>query len=519
MLTVGGSLALSRERAVRQLREDMAGDVAAISRSSWETYFASLPNFECDDVYLERYYWYRWYGLRLQTVDLADQATEVGGRLTHPCVFEGIEAFRSQVSYSAQCHIRETAWMPDRRLACGSLFNFLDQQVRDDSARDGFLPGHLYLWRQDRGFYHANWGAVALHLFNLTGDREFVERIYAPLARYAEYFERERDREQVSLYDVLDQGETGQEYSSRYLFAEPQADTWRTFQIKGVDATCYLFELQRTLATFAHALGKMRDSRWWDDKADATRDAVRQVMWDADVAFFKDVHPETLEPSPYKAAVGFYPFLSEIATRANIAAWQHLADPQSFGTPYPVPSSSVDDPHYDPQAQWKGRRTSCPWNGRVWPMTNSHVTDALANAARTLEPRLKPMAVDLLERYVRMLFHDGDPKRPNSYEHYNPETGTPSLYRGIDDYQHSWIVDLILRHVVGIQPTPGPKGALIIDPLPFALRRFRCDNLSLRGHRIDVIWNHDTGFTVRVDGKEALTLPDRTRVEIPLNPV
>jgi hypothetical protein len=293
------------------------------------------------------------------------------------------------------------------------------------------------------------------------------------------------------------------------------ADVWRPIQVKGIDATCYLYELQRALARFAGALGKPADVVWWHEKADTTRQAVRELMWDPEEGWYKDVHPQTLARSPYKAAVGFYPFMSDIATRLQLPYLRaHLHDPTTFGTPYPVPASSVDDPWFAAGAEWKGKRTNCPWNGRVWPMTNSHVADALAHAGRTLSADLRAEAADFITQYVRMMFHDGDPKRPNCYEHYNPFTGMPSLYRGIDDYQHSWIVDLILRHVVGVQPEPGADSALVIDPLPFELNRFRAEDIRVRGHRIDVDWNRTYGFRVTVDGKERVRQPDRARVEI-----
>jgi hypothetical protein len=508
-LTFGASLALDRETALANLRADMAGDVVAQSRRNWEDYFASVPYFECDDPYLEHYYWYRWYGLRLLTVNMGAYT------LPFPCIFEGIGAFRSHITYSAQCHMRETSWMRDRAVAMGSLENFLANQIEQEGhPDDGFLPGHLYLWRRDRGFYHANWGASALQVYYLTGDRDFVRRVYPGLERYATYFDRERDREHSGLYDVIDQGETGQEYMSRYLFVDEAADSWGKIQVKGVDATCYLYELQRALAVFARALGQDEDADHWDEKADTTADAICDLMWDEETRIFKDVHPQTFALSPFKAAIGFYPFLSDIATEEHLSSFAHLTNPATFGTPYPVPASSADDPYFDAEAEWKGKRTNCPWNGRVWPMTNSHVAEALANAARALDPNLRPLAAAFITQFVRMLFHDGDPKRPNCYEHYNPYTGMPSLYRGVDDYQHSWIVDLILKHVVGVQPEPGPNGALVIDPLPFGRKRFRAEGIPVRGHLIDVLVSFAEGFIVIVDGRERVQLPEPQRVEI-----
>ena len=98
-----------------------------------------------------------------------------------------------------------------------------------------------------------------------------------------------------------------------------------------------------------------------------------------------------------------------------------------------MPSSSVDDPLFNAQAEWKGKRHVCPWNGRVWPMTNSHVIEALGRWADASRPALRSAAAHLLQRFVHMMFHDGNLERPNCYEHYNPNTGAASVYRGIND--------------------------------------------------------------------------------------
>jgi len=503
----GAALNLHRDMALLRLQNDLQQNVAAASRANWQDFFAGVPYFACSDPHIQKYYWYRWYGLRLLTVNIGEEGAT---RFPHPCVFEGIGGFRSHISYSAQCHMLEAGWLRDPALAYGSLEGMLASQ--DNS---GFIPGHIYLWREGRGFYHANWGANALQLFHITGDRAFVERVYPGLSRYADYFERERDHEDSSLYDVHDQGETGQEYMSRYLFADEAADDWRRIHLKGVDATVYVYQLQRALAEMSRVLGKMEEAAVWDRKADATRDAVRTKMWDPQRRFFFDVDPKTGKRSPYKAAVGFYPFLCDIATPEHLPALtEHLFNPAEFWTPWPVPACSADDPYFSADAEWKGRRMSCPWNGRVWPMTNSHVCEALARAALTLDPALKPQAACLIDRFIQLLFFDGDPRRPNSFEHYNPFTGTPCLYRGVDDYQHSWVVDLLVKYLVGIQPNA--SDTLLLDPLPFEVDRFTIEGVRYRGHAVDVRWDRAEGYVVCVDGEERARTPERGRLEIPL---
>ncbi len=508
----GASLHTDRNVALLHLQNDLQQDVAAVSRANWRVYFNSVPYFECSDPHLQKMYWYRWYSLRLSTVDIGGYQIpgEEGIRFPYPCVFEGIGGFRSHISYSAQCHMLEAVWKHDPALAYGCIEGiFLAQE------KGGYLPGHLYFWRHTRGFYHANWGANALQIFHVTGDLSFVERVYPDLSRYAEYFERDRDREDLHLYDVLDQGETGQEYASRYLFADNSADDWRQIHLKGVDATVYIYQLQRSLASMAVLIGNTEEAKVWNRKADDTRIAIRTYMWDPETKFFYDYNPKSGQRSPYKAAVGFYPFLCDIVDESHVSALhEHLFNPEEFSTEFPVPSASLDDPNFSPEGDWMGKRMSCPWNGRVWPMTNSHISQALATAAINLDHSLKPMAADMITRFIKMMFFDGDPERPNTFEHYNPLTGSPCTYRGIDDYQHSWVIDLLIKYLVGLQP--GPDNSITLDPLPFAISYFRLEDVKYHGKSFGFVWDSTNGYKVHMNGDEIAALPGRERTTIPI---
>ncbi len=83
-----------------------------------------------------------------------------------------------------------------------------------------------------------------------------------------------------------------------------------------------------------------------------------------------------------------------------------------------------------------------------------------------------------------MMFHNGNLKRPNCYEHYNPITGHPSIYRGIDDYQHSWVLDLIIRGAAGLEPTNDER--LLVDPLPLDLDDLMLSGAVVRGRPVSI---------------------------------
>ncbi|HMB92615.1 MAG TPA: trehalase family glycosidase [Rhodothermales bacterium] len=492
-VTFGFAAAPQSSEAVHNLDHVLhTNDAIEQSTAHWQRYFDRLPTFTCSDPFLQKYYWYRWYGLHLFTMHGGE------GNYPYPAVYEGLAYFRVPITYSAQCHILETRWMDTPAIGQGSLRNFLHHQ----KPNGGFV-GHLYIndVHQD-SFYHANWAHIR-HLHNNHPDDVFLQEAYAGLSRYADYFDCERDAAGSGLYDIQNMYETGQEYMHRYVAVEDTADRhyWGShLRLKGVDVTVYLYEIKRLLAWIATHFDNAEAAQRWTEGADKTGRAILEQMWDPEVEMFFDVDPRTGERTGIKASVCFYPYLTDLVGKSHVPGLkQHLLNPEEFWTPYPVPSSSKDDRYFDAWAQWKEQRMNCPWNGRVWPMTNSHIAEALAHTAlRFGDDELRQQAVVFMTAFIRMMFFDGDPDRPNCFEHYNPLTGKACEYRGVDDYQHSWIVELIIKYVAGIRPH---AHGVTVDPFPFDAEHLRLDKVPMRGHRIGMKRTGDC-FAVFVNGTQ-----------------
>jgi hypothetical protein len=479
------------EQADQQLTDVLADDPPTRSTDHWNDHFARLPSFECSDPHLQRYYWHRWYGLRLFT------RRENEGNYTHPAVYEGPEYFRKLVSYSAQCHMLETRWQPTPEVAQGSLLNFIEQQ-----RSDGGFYGHMYAHdANEESFYHANWGH-AWNVYRTHPDDAFLQTAYEGLSDYVDYFDAERDPDDSGLYDIWNHYETGQEYMHRYQAVSDEADEihWgRIFRLKGVDAAVQLYQTKQALAKMADALDRTSAAEQWKIRAETTKQAVLDHMWDPDAELFFDVDPETGARTEVKAAVCLYPYFTDIVGEQHLPGLKaHLFDPDEFWTSYPVPASSADDPYFSDVPHWKGERKNCPWNGRVWPMTNSHVAEAVCQAALRFDDEdLRERGAEFITRFVHMMFDEGDPERPNCFEHYNPTTGQPCRYRGIDDYQHSWVVDLLIKYAAGIRPG---DTTVTVDPFPFEVEHLAIDDVPVRDNRLGVTRTDDR-FAVRLNGE------------------
>jgi hypothetical protein len=476
---------LTPEAARRSLEDARRDGVVERSQTDWRAYFAGVPQFSSSDEHLTNAYWYRWYGLRLNTVDMpglpirgmAFQAVSLQGHpgpaTFAPFITEGIGFFRNFITYSAQAHLREVAWMHDPALAVGILDNLTAVQ-----REDGSFPGHNYSCRPARDFYHADFATGIFLLKDLHPGSVGKDHMGA-MRRYADYFLRYRTQSKdpagPTMYDVFDQNETGQEYMSRYQFASEDADKWATFRVSGVEATVYMAELFRLLASV-----RAGDSPYRKFHEGAIHGLTR-LSFDEEAMFFCDVLQDGRR-SPARPATGLYGLLvgdlltmdHDLGGRFDRVLERWLLNENEFWLQAGFPATAASDPTFSAEGEWKEKRLNCPWNGRSWPMANSHLVDAIANVARGFDnghfnpaeraaDNWRGRAGDALLKAVRLMFHDGDPRRPNAYEHYDPITGVPALYRGYDDYMHSWIVDLILRHAVGVVP-----GQDTVDPLPLA---------------------------------------------------
>lgn len=476
----GIAAALDPQVSAAALDNGLAEGVSDRSEADWVAYLGSVPFFRCSDPHLTVAYWYRWYALRLNTINVPGMPfqTESGRVAARPYIAEGVGFFRNFVTYSSQAILRDVAWMHDPELAIGILDNLSLVQ-----RADGSFPGHSYACRAPRDFYHSDFasGVEQLHAVHPGSlDREHL----ACLRRYAHYLLTQRswshDPTGPNLIAIFDQNETGQEYMSRYSEAiriaqREEADDWSSFRLGGVDATAHAWKLLLVIASFRPADSAYRS------QAEGLLQGLIQLAYDPESRFFCDVMADGRQSAARPAAC-FTPlgvmarelWSAGVPLDKVVDAW--IANPVEFGLPGGLPATAASDPTFSSTGVWKDARLNCPWNGRSWPMVNSHLVAALAEAARTApaehRERLRQIAAEKLQQSVRLMFHEDDPLLPSLYEHYDPITGAAAVYRGYDDYLHSWIVDLILREVVGVDPQSGES-----NPLPLDLAEIVCLNV------------------------------------------
>jgi glycogen debranching enzyme len=310
---------------------------------------------------------------------------------------------------------------------------------------DGRIPNMVHLRPFYRRFEHftgrdtsgitqppiladAVWG-----IYEITGDRAFLEEMFQPLCRYHDWLSVDRDPDGDALISVYHPWETGIDNSPRWdtIFGVDPAKfkRWKfnipktklimlfnfvsgyrsermrrvsLFDVEAIDMNCYYCRNTATLARIAGELGDGGLREKYELRSEDTAQAINTKMYDpATGAYY------CLEGRGERMLKALTPF-SLLPLYAGIAAPDraerliaHLSDPGTFWTEYPVPTVDIKHPAFD-QVQY--------WRGTVWVNTNWLMVEGLRRYGR------QDMARELALRTIAMVDRSG------FREYYDPFT-------------------------------------------------------------------------------------------------
>jgi hypothetical protein len=337
-------------------------------------------------------------------------------------------------------------------------------------------------------FFHADWGGGFESLDAIHPDKATKKAVLMAMQRYVKWLANNRDPEGSGLTDIVNHFEAGQEFSRRYTVIDDKADRaiefTEQFRLKGIDASVFRYRMVKWLYKVAEEIQEKAMANRFQAEAEVILDTIRKKMWDEKAGLFMDLDPDNRRKTNVKAAVGFYPLATDIPNQKQVDRMlDTLSDREEFWTKYPVPSISVSDSTFDGTGRWKGTRKNCPWNGRVWPVINTHILEGLTYWAERGNKRAQKLANELLKKTVTMLSGacEGG-ETPNSFEHYHPETGVGSRYRGVDLYLNAFVLDNIFRIACGFAIR---YGEVQDDPLGEAID-FKLQGMPLGNKLYDV---------------------------------
>lgn len=310
---------------------------------------------------------------------------------------------------------------------------------------NGLMP-HMIYWDKSRptAFPVINWGKedtssitqppmiayVVWTIYQKDQDKSFVKKVYPNLYHFYRYLLTERDPHEKHLIGIMNPDESGEDNSPRFDLPLdlPPVQTLKDntkrrlklvaqnieckfdapfcmrnfFWVKDVSFNSIMVANLRLLAKLTEKLGNDDDADYFTKEADAISLAMRRLMLDDDI--FYSTYGEAYEKIKVKTWAIFTPLFAKILSQeeAEKLVSNHLLNKNEFWTNFPIPTTSLDEPAFDPQGFWRGP---------TWIAINWFIYKGLLNYGfNDTAKKIKKSSLELLQK-------------SGFREYFNPFTG------------------------------------------------------------------------------------------------
>jgi len=233
---------------------------------------------------------------------------------------------------------------------------------------DGYLPFNISIKGTGAGSIQmvVPIAATAFETFELIQDEAFLERAYDACSRWDGWLARNRDTRGTGLCEMFCQFDTGHDGSPRLEGVPcscPDGDAAVCPEVGRLpylapDLSASVYGGRVALAKMAEKLGKTDEAEAWLGKAEEIRSLIIEHCFDPEDECFYDVDADgdfvrirgDILSRVFGEHVVDQPLFDDIYER-------HVRNPESFWTPYPMPSIAADDPAFVkklPRNSWGG---------------------------------------------------------------------------------------------------------------------------------------------------------------------
>ncbi|MCL5784610.1 MAG: hypothetical protein M1142_04650 [Patescibacteria group bacterium] len=280
------------------------------------------------------------------------------------------------------------------------IFSILFRQFQN-----GMIP-HMIYWDKTNktNFPRISWGkdgtstitqppmlAYAVwQIFQIDKDIIFLKSVYPHLYHFYKYLLIERDPHEKHLIGIMNPDESGEDNSPRFdlplnlpVKQTLKANTEQRlrlvkqniechfdapfcmrnfFWVKDVPFNSIMVTNLKLLAEIAKKIDQDEDADYFAKEAEAISLAMREFMLEDDI--FWSTYGENYKKIKVKTWAIFAPLYAKIITQgeAKKLVDDHLLNKNEFWTNFPVPTTSLDEPSFDPSGFWRGPT----WVGANW---------------------------------------------------------------------------------------------------------------------------------------------------------
>lgn len=381
----------------------------ASSTRRWKEWFHEAPPV------LDRYraqYYFAWYVMRAGLISTRYFTTR---EAMTPSKFHYVGVWQ----WDAYFHSLAYRHM-DRKLACDQIRVMLDHQ-----RPDGMIPDAVH----DEGtITHLDFPIDAdvtkppllawtvWRLYEYDNDREFLEEVYEPVARWNDWWFNNNDSDGDGLCEYQHPYSSGLDDSPLWDYGMP---------VTSPDLNTYLVLQMESLGKIARVIGLPEQAEEWERRSAEHLKLMLTHLWDEKAGLFWAKRRGVIVPvcTPFN----LFPLLTgRLPAEISEKLVEHLKNPDEFWVNYPVPSVAKFEPSYNPWLMWRGP---------TWVNVNYLLIEGLGRSG------FRDLASELRRRTLDLLMGQKD-----IFEYYNPETGEGSpKAAGTFGWSAALFIDLALQ--------------------------------------------------------------------------
>ena len=260
--------------------------------------------------------------------------------------------------------------VPERiDLAINTINLFLDHQTEE-----GQLP--CYVWNGDVmkvpeeqlvGYGQiqecVSFAQLALEVCGMTGDRAFLEKVYAGASKWVGWMKNNRMTTGRGLVEMFVGFDTGHDNSGRLAGLSCHGNYVKdgvgmnasvlpedeVAPILAVDMNANFFANLKALAKMAEMLDKQEEADKWEKEACRIKEKLFEICYEEADAFFYDVDKHG-KKRKYLSSTILHLFMEKVLDQEADSALikeiyeRHIKNPEEFWTEYPFPSMAISDP-------------------------------------------------------------------------------------------------------------------------------------------------------------------------------
>jgi hypothetical protein len=468
----------------------LAGAYDGTAPDEWQEHLQyDVPQLDCSDRELMRYWYYVWY-------ILAANRTASGAHVKHPFTAPSKYLYWGPWIWDGYFHVLGEMWLKDAQVAKDSIRAVLEMQFPNGflpvcsgsqyrmcfhdevpgysppTGKGGYasyIPPKLAAYKEREHPFEAELtyvqggrraklvvnektqtpliGVAAADFCELRGDKAFAREAAAPLWAYEEWLWRRRT-DSAGRFILWHGDESGWDNATRHY----------PVPAKPFDVQVHALMHREALLRLARIAGGAPWEAELERRVALTRAALRTYWckrdrWHYDFAAKGDGEQSGRRRRQI-APSGLFALLVEQSAETVKWCLNALAHERVFSAPHPIPTLARCDPDYAPHG-WG-------WNGPVWLQVNFFTIVGLLNAGQYAA------AFKLWQSTRALIIRDS---QPYSHEMYDPETGTGM---GCPDYSWQAMINhLIIHRFAGA----GLDGRTIAPALPPGMTRLAVSNL------------------------------------------